>query len=726
MDLIALANDTGKRIEQADSSSPGTFTDSNLFLGEVTVQRFKWDMPIKIVAPEEKLRVRSIAWRMDEKILGIAYNNGLIVLVDIETKEEIHSIRVEKDIKTICWTQNIAEIDESERFILESHKTYLAPLPNTNSITTSTKKPDYDSSKFYSKNMLNFLLIACVDGKIHVYIFGVLSCGTIDVRRDIGATAQDKVELIDVKLSTTFKQLFVIFSINDNVEMLIYENETLLKYHVSLWKLSVKYGMVLNILGYIDDTIQNIIEAWETVLLEMDNKLTKYAKTQAHGAVSADFLELLMFGYPSEALGQFLTRDLTEKELKKLGNSIDLSYGTILKLVVKPLHNAIISMFYHLNHINGMHQNGFYFKDLLGEVSNDTLTNTGAFLIKSYELQQTVDKSMQDYKIFFRWLYIAISRLLDENVPDDIGSMTQQEPNYLAEFLYNLEENREESVDATGEKEIKFNLERVGQYLEDKNLIIPPPNDDTSMWEQLLASNECLRSSKTIYPHHKSLSLIQQKNLMRKSIDELFGRLETTVGANFKLQLRNNFNMSSLNNKIITSYEIDGEDDAATSMFTILMSENCLLFLVCTSNSQIKTVELKFLDRSECQMTSIGQLSFIDVKFYSPKLVSVMMRNQVDTKCSTCFMQLPVGRINDGILNSSLDIVTMDAYTLIDDSTFKMLEGFNGATMAVSGSRKVSAFLATNMKTVRLYDMENDDDEPDDFENSNNNSFDAS
>lgn len=59
---------------------------------------------------------------------------------------------------------------------------------------------------------------------------------------------------------------------------------------------------------YIDDTIQCIVEAWERVLLEMDNKLTKYAKTQPKGSVSADFLELLMFGYPSEALDQFLTR----------------------------------------------------------------------------------------------------------------------------------------------------------------------------------------------------------------------------------------------------------------------------------------------------------------------------------------------------------------------------------------------------------------------------------
>lgn len=675
-------------------------------------------MPIKIPAPEDKLVVRSIAWRMDEKILGIAYSNGLITLVDIESKEDIHSFEVEgSDIKSICWTQNSVEIDESERSVLESHKTFLAPLPNINSITTGNKKIHYNSSKFYSKNMLNFLLVACADAKIHIYIFGVLSCGSIDVASDLGATDQDKVNLLDVKLSADFKQLFVIYSRNGLVDLVIYRNQTLLKYHVPLWKLSVKYGMVLNIFGYIEDTIQHIIEAWETVLLEMDKKLTKYAKEQPRGALSADFLELLMFGYPSEALDHFLTKDLTEKELKKLGNSIELSYSTIQKLVVKPLHNATVSLFYHVNHINGMHQNGFYYKDILGEVGNNAMIETGAFLIKSHELQQTIDKSMRDYKIFFRWLYIAITRLLDETVPvDDIGTINQQEINYLAEFLYNFEQNREESVDDAGETEIKFNLERVGQYLADKNLIIPV-NDEGSLWEQLLAENECLRSNKIIYPHRKNLSLIQQKNEMRKSIDELFGRLKTTVGSDFKLHPTNGFKASQTSVeafKVITSHVmIPGEGNEATNMFSILLSPHCLLLLFFTGDSKVQTFELKFLDRTECVVSSVGELSFVDVKFYNSKLVSILMKNHVDSRNYTCFIQLPLSRLIDSTLYTNDAVSIVNVYTLIDEAMFKVLEGFTGATMAVSGSRKVAAFLATNLKVMRLYDMEVEDDDLD-------------
>lgn len=669
-------------------------------------------MPIKIPAPEEKLSVRSIAWRMDEKILGIAYSNSTIMLADVETKDIIHSFKIDgTDVISICWTQNVVEIDESERSILESHKSFLAPLPNINSITTGNKKIHYNSGKFYSKNMLNFLLVACTDAKIRIYIFGVLSCGLIDVSKDVAATEEDSIELLDVKLSLNFKELYVVYSKNGLIDLLVYENQTLLRYHVPLWKLSVKYGMVLNILGYIEDTIQHIIEAWETVLLEMDTKLTKYAKEQPRGAVSADLLELLMFGYPSEALDHFLTQDLTEKELKKLGNSIELSYNTIQKLVVKPLHNAIISLFYHINTVNGMQQNSYYYKDILGEPSKEALMNTGAFFIKSYELQHVIDKSTRDYKIFFRWLYIAMTRLLDETVPEDIGTINQQEVNYLAEFLYNFEDNREENVDEAGEKEIKFNLERVGQYLMDKDLVIQA-QEENCPWEEILSENSCLKNNGCVYPHDKNLSLIQQKNKMRDSINSLFGQLEKTVGTDFKLHLKDICNAPRRQKedwKVVTSHMSDGGNENPINMFTILLSPESLLVLICHSQSKVKTFELRFLDRSECIVSSIGALSFIDVKFYNSKMISLLLKNQVDSRTHTCFMQVPVSRLSDENLNSQ-EVNFVNVYSLIDDVSFKALEGFSGHAMAVSGSRKVAAFLATNFKVMRLYDMEVDED----------------
>lgn len=75
--------------------------------------------------------------------------------------------------------------------------------------------------------------------------------------------------------------------------------------------------------------MQAITEAWESILLEMDSKLASYAATVTDGSVAADFLDLLMLGVPSPELELFLQRDLTEKGLKKLSHSIELSYSNI-------------------------------------------------------------------------------------------------------------------------------------------------------------------------------------------------------------------------------------------------------------------------------------------------------------------------------------------------------------------------------------------------------------
>lgn len=362
-----------------------------------------------------------------------------------------------------------------------------------------------------------------------------------------------------------------------------------------------------------------------------------------------------------------------------------------------------------------MQQNTYYYKDILGEVTNEAVVNTGSFLMKSYELQHTIDKSMRDYKIFFRWLYIAITRLLDDSsAPDDIGTINQQEVNYLADFLYNFEQNREESVNDGGEKEVKFNLERVGQYLTDKDLIIPV-QDTSSMWEELLSQNECLRTNIAIYPHHKKFSLVQQKNLMRKSIDELFSRLETTVGGGFKLQPKshlNEFKISNESRKVITSHAIESESEHLTNMFTVLLSPDCLLLLSCHENSPTQTFELKFRNSNECIVPNVGQLTFVDAKFYNSKIISVLMKNQVEMRSHTCFMQLSISRVTENSEHTD-KFVPVDLYTLLDDATFKVLEGFTGTTLAVSGSRKVAAILAPNSKVLRLYDMEVEEDEID-------------
>lgn len=190
--------------------------------------------------------------------------------------------------------------------------------------------------------------------------------------------------------------------------------------------------------GYLSSTMQAITEAWESILLEMDSKLASYAATVADGSVAADFLDLLMLGVPSSELELFLQRDLTEKGLKKLSHSIELSYSNIQvwshyyccysiiplsllaqffmtlnivsqKFVLKHIHCVGTSVSFHLTELRGMarHVERFAPLGLTEETVAASLSAAGAFLVKATEVQQVIENSMKKFKAFFRWLLLV-------------------------------------------------------------------------------------------------------------------------------------------------------------------------------------------------------------------------------------------------------------------------------------------------------------------------------
>ncbi|XP_055629250.1 anaphase-promoting complex subunit 4 [Toxorhynchites rutilus septentrionalis] len=701
--------------------------------GEAILYRLKWQKVWQLAPPEEGLRIRGLSFRPLEKVMAIAYSNGAVLLINIENKEEIHNFSVKSDIRCMNWTDNTTEIsvNGTSGDAINNHTTFLPPLPGLNSLSSTTKSSEYNALKFYSKQILNLLIIGTTSGIINLSVFGMLPCCEMNLFRMLGLRSDDAT-IKDAKMSTNFLQMFVTIEREGLLELIIFENDTLKRFSTSLLNLAIKHAHILGTMAYIGDAIECIIEAWETVLLEMDNKLTKYANSQPQGSISADFLELLMFGCTSPALEQFLLRDLTEKGLKKLGNSIELSYSTIQKLVVKPLHTAICSVFFHLNSLQGMIRNEYYYKPLLGDVSNEALINCGSFLIKAYELQQTIDTSTRDFKIFFRWLYIVIVRLMDESLPEDNPSVTQQEINYLAEFLDNFDANQEQNEDAdsvVGEPRRKFNLERVGQYLEDKPLNYPSKVDATNQWAKLLEQNECLKSCSLIFPHNIDSSLVQQFNQLKACIDKIFKIPITFIGKDFKqksiLTLRNQ-EVSEAFQRAVTHINMQEND---SSLFALLESDNSLVITECNKSSEVRSVRLHFGEKPyfKPKLSSIGELKFRHVQFYSEALLSALLRAQTDEGHSqSFFLQVELKKIRqqlEAIPFVNAQTVTtssissgcrlINAYTLIDEGHLRPLEGMEAGLIAVSGPRNLISVVSESLKSIRIYDMDAHEDEDD-------------
>lgn len=105
-----------------------------------------------------------------------------------------------------------------------------------------------------------------------------------------------------------------------------------------------------------------------------------------------------------------------------------------------------------------------------------------------------IESSMKNYKAFFRWLYAAILRLSDERIPPEIVKMRQQELAFIAEFLEKFDE-----VEDGADGKPRFNLERLGQYLVDKDLMAPK-DSSKNLWFQFLNGDPELKNLPAIIP----------------------------------------------------------------------------------------------------------------------------------------------------------------------------------------------------------------------------------
>uniref|UniRef100_A0A4W5KJD0 Anaphase-promoting complex subunit 4 n=1 Tax=Hucho hucho TaxID=62062 RepID=A0A4W5KJD0_9TELE len=123
-------------------------------------------------------------------------------------------------------------------------------------------------------------------------------------------------------------------------------------------------------------------EAWEDILMQMALRLTKFVQNTST-QVQDEFLELLLWGRSSPELQALLMNQLTVK-LKKLGQSIETSYSSIQKLVISHLQS-------------------------------------GSEALKDNKFLQVIDKSMKNFKAFFRWLCVAMLRMSEDHVPPELN-----------------------------------------------------------------------------------------------------------------------------------------------------------------------------------------------------------------------------------------------------------------------------------------------------------------
>ncbi|XP_067657948.1 anaphase-promoting complex subunit 4-like isoform X2 [Haliotis asinina] len=451
-----------------------------------------------------------------------------------------------------------------------------------------------------------------------------------------------------------------------------------------------------------------------------------------------------------EELEQFLQHELTEKGLKKLGHSIETSYSNIQKLVVKHLQSVSQALVYHLSELRGMS----LWYDKFGVLGLDTtdlqkaVQLAGSFVLNTSQLQQVIDGSIKNFKAFFRWLYVVILRLSNEQPPAELSKMTQHDVNFVAEFLRdNFTQFSPEANNLFGEsdsgKKSGFKLEKVGQYLKKENLS-SPPDTSNNPWQQYLNASTFHADSPVLYPVDSNHSLVQlQEQLVELMNTTVFHKPAVVIGQSLHCVCTNHlFTLTrpedSTPRKPVFCQFTDVERQRCYTVFTADFLP-CDKFLVLQqptdpnrtdTESGILTVSIGTLASSNPNSSATSdqercsQHTVLDIAYYDPTSLSLLLQEEGEDG-RPVLLQLSMSILNSSKFTklatteniaSLNNINELDIGNLVSEHSYRHLENMKAHSFAVSGTRKTATVLFSSKRRVRIFLMDAEEEEDEDDE----------
>jgi len=246
-------------------------------------------------------------------------------------------------------------------------------------------------------------------------------------------------------------------------------------------------------------------------------------------------------------------------------------------------------------------------------------------------------------------------------------------------------------------------------------------NDSSQEWNQLLEDNECLKTCELIYPHHKHLSLVQQHHLLKKCIAELFATPETLIGNEFRLKTEINC-FDLLDSSTVVTSHVNVEADNTSLLSTLIDKHQLMIIEFNPKLNTFGSVRLifprPFVDIND-KFSTFGALKFHHMQFYNEEILSILLDSQTDARQMNCFIQFPISALKSkfafqrvGFTGNVMTLTPLtNCYDVLEPSSIRLIDGFDGYMIAVSGNRKVASILSESQKRIRLYEMEVEDED---------------
>ncbi|XP_078490497.1 anaphase-promoting complex subunit 4-like [Ciona intestinalis] len=337
-DLIAMATDIGE-----------------LLLYRLSALERAWVLP----PHSSGTLINTICWRPDGNVVAVGHSTkeAGVRFVYMEKAEIVWHLNNEKSLleqpaSILKWFEHSEYVTESlvsENISSLSAKDYIPELPKLPSkeLQTVNVQSIVGASRFH-------ILILCdVHNNVTLLAYGVFPILTISAST-FSLEKSAPVKITDFCLTPDFKEVIFTISLENKpttASCIAQVVKIPSKYHgITMWDHAAQTACHLTTtLSYMSNVLECMNESCDTVIQEMETKLTCYLINKPiSGTIGDELLHFLLWGKSSDVIRDFLMKCITEKGVVKLKKFVESSYTYMLQLLLINFQMAADAIYYHV------------------------------------------------------------------------------------------------------------------------------------------------------------------------------------------------------------------------------------------------------------------------------------------------------------------------------------------------------------------------------------------
>ena len=488
-----------------------------------------WETPVDVEGSGPAV---SVAWRPDGRVVAIGYNKGRIRIFSLEGASVngnpqgpacLHDIKLTSSVCTLEWFterhDERAEAGYKPHYVCFSAS--LAPeVPNVavhwlgeKQMECSPREVGLDSNAaLLPSSCLDILVAGYDNGCVELFLCGLLPIGCLHTPGD--------GRPIDLCLSADWTRLSVtsIEHIDSaplaTASRTLYDVSAILGSRDEAASLCQLYGKLQALANYISWATQVIIDSWEDVMEQINEKLCAMVKevTSVMGPVSirSVLLRLLSRGTLPWFAFVSLQQELSEGTLLRVSSRLTSCHDTMRQTIVNSLLPALQHMLVTCQDGVGMVTHGDKFScfGVSAGMFEACAQAVAALSLKCQELMSVMATSSEDLACFLRWLQcLAVKGMLSKLTTKDSKIMSSIHRSELRNVGKFISRTFSDVCGSFGEEK-QFDMEHVGQYLCNEPLAFPHTPSGTTL-DGVLKDLGQFAGDRWLYIRNSSTSLVQ-------------------------------------------------------------------------------------------------------------------------------------------------------------------------------------------------------------------------